>query len=218
MPPVCPSLGSSILLMDTVVDWLPSQTLPIDRLLELRTADDVLYRQVHRIIQATDLSVHDISVRYFDTIHRWIPIISRNQFEGDLVSSRAPDLSILLLSMCLVAYQGSSRLSAPDVKSLYLATKMMYAQAQTFFPLLTRVAQAGLLIAFFEYAHNLPETAFVTLGLCVRIVQAKAVGPAAADYNSKSFYWHKEELRNMWWAIVIFERYAPLLSARYHGN
>lgn len=218
MPPVCPSLGSSILLMDTVVDWLPSQTLPIDRLLELRTADDVLYRQVHRIIQATDLSVHDISVRYFDTIHRWIPIISRNQFEGDLVSSRAPDLSILLLSMCLVVYQGSSRLSAPDVKSLYLATKMMYAQAQTFFPLLTRVAQAGLLIAFFEYAHNLPETAFVTLGLCVRIVQAKAVGPAAADYNSKSFYWHKEELRNMWWAIVIFERYAPLLSARYHGN
>lgn len=73
--------------MDTVVDWMPSQTLPIDRLLELRTADDVLHGQVHRIIQATALSVHDISVRYFDTIHRWIPIISRGRFEHDLASS-----------------------------------------------------------------------------------------------------------------------------------
>lgn len=65
---------------------------------------------------------------------------------------------------------------------------MMYAQAQTFFPLSTRVAQAGLLIAFFEYAHYLPETAFVTLGLCVRILQAEALGPAADDHNSRSFY------------------------------
>ena len=81
-------------------------------------------------------------------------------------------------------------------------------KCRRFFPLSTRVAQAGLLIAFFEYAHYLPETECVTLGLCVRILQAEAVGTAADGHNSKSFYWRrKEKLRNMLWAIVIFERY-----------
>jgi len=69
---------------------------------------------------------------------------------------------------------------------------MMYSQAQTFSQLSTRVAQTGLLNAFFEYAHYLPETAFVTLGLCVRILQAEALGPAVDDHK----------LPNMWWAIV----------------
>ncbi|KAH8691638.1 hypothetical protein BGW36DRAFT_55389 [Talaromyces proteolyticus] len=205
---LCPSVRASVILMDAVIDWLPSQPLAADRLLEIQTVDDLLYRQVYRIIQTTGLFLDDITIHFFQSIHRWIPIISRSRLQETLVGNCCPwpaDLSILLLTMCLVVYQDTSEPSTPDVETLYLSTKMLFAHIQSVIPISTNLIQASILIAFFEYARFQVDAAFISLGLCIRL--SLAAGLDLPERRPRGHDWRElEEERNMWWAIVILER------------
>lgn len=149
------------------------------------------------------LSTDDISSRFFHGLHRWIPIISETHFlHHRTITPWKADFSLLILAMGLITHHRTLL----DTESLYLATKTMFAQVQAFTPLSVTLLQAGILLAYFEYAHHLPDTAFISLGLCSRIGYA-------LDLDK----WPREsrEETNIWWAIVILERYDIFCSNYY---
>lgn len=69
--------------------------------------DGALHFRICEIIRAYGKYVDDITVIYFQGVHRWLPIISRPRFHDRLVVLQSPasvDFSILLLSMCLITH------------------------------------------------------------------------------------------------------------------
>ena len=79
---------------------------------------------------------------------------------------------------------------------------MLFAQVQAILPPSTRLLQAGLLISIFEYAHELGNAAFVSIGSCAKM--ASIIGPNA--HTSGKTKYESEEERNLWWGVVIYER------------
>jgi len=218
---MCPSVRSALLMMDTFPDLVPSHFLPLGELVEPMAVDRILHLQVYRIIQATGQFIDDISVRYFQGIHRWFPIISRRRFHNHLVNSPASptaDLSILLLSICLITYypsQTSAQLA--DQESLYLTARMLFAHVQAFIPASTHLIQAGILISVYEYAHGRRDAAYISIGTCARMAYATGihkVKPAPGFHDNEACLAAEEE-RNVWWGIVICERYCSFLTRNH---
>ena len=204
-PPFCPSFVFS----SSVPDVLPWQVLSFDATSKPQSREAAMCTQICRLIEKTDSSTDEMVARFFQGIHRRIPILSQARFQDNVRHSTnhwRADFSILLLAICLVTYRKSFPSSPIDTESLYLATKMLFTQVQSLVPLSTSLIQAGVLISFFEYAHRLPDVAFISLGLCARM--ASAVDLDAADSSSSGT--GVEEERNTWWAIVILERYVDI--------
>ena len=207
--------------MDTLSDSFPSHFLPLGKLAEPTTIDGILHLQVYRIIQDTGQFIDDISVQYFQGIHRWIPVISRRRFHNHLLNFRAPptaDFSILLLSMCLIT-RHSSQTSAQlaDQQTLYLTTKMLFAHVQACIPLSTNLIQAGILISAYEYAHGRLSTAYMSIETCARMAYATdlhKMKPPSPLQDNEAFLKAEEE-RNVWWGVVICERYYDFLLHDY---
>jgi hypothetical protein len=73
---------------------------------ELVVSEANLYRQVLHRIRETGQFVDDISTRYFQGFHQYLPVISRARFHGNLVTLGAvpsAGFSTLLLSICLAS-------------------------------------------------------------------------------------------------------------------
>ena len=216
---MCPSIKSTLLLMDSFLGVLPGQALDFKKLAEPTSVDAVLYSQVCRIITTYGKYVDDISVSYFQGVHRWLPIISRRRFHDRLMNLRGPataDFSVLLLAMCLVTSRPAedSKSRVRDQETLYLSSKMLFAHAQSFTATSTHLIQAGLLIATYEYAQGLSDAAFVSIGTCARMAYAAGLSNGALrdtrEQGSLSDQDWACENHNLWWGIVLCERYACL--------
>ena len=214
---MCPSIKSTLLLMDSFLGVLPGQSLDFKKLAEPMSVDAVLYSQVCRIIATYGKYVDDISVSYFQGVHRWLPIISRRRFHDRLMNLRGPataDFSVLLLAMCLVTSHPAedSKSRARDQETLYLSAKMLFAHAQSFTATSTHLIQAGLLIATYEYAQGLSDAAFVSIGTCARMAYAAGLSNDALrqthDQSSSPNRDSACENHNLWWGIILCERYA----------
>jgi hypothetical protein len=171
---------------------------------------------VHHIIQATGQYVDDVSVLYFQGMHRWVPIISRKRFNENLIHSRGPptaDFSILLLCMCLITYcPKQASFATPDLETLYLTTKTLFAQLQGSISASTNLVQAGILLSGYEYAHGRADASFISIGTCARMAYALGFhksDPSIWSSDTEAALKAEEE-KNVWWAIVIFERYRVL--------
>ncbi|OJJ43872.1 hypothetical protein ASPZODRAFT_135906 [Penicilliopsis zonata CBS 506.65] len=184
-------------------------------------------RQVVGIIKQTQLSIGDINARFFRHFHCWLPVISprlfREEYECD---SREPsaDFSILLLAMCLLTAcpARTTTLSPPmTLDALYLTTRMLFAQVQALIPASTRLVQAGLLIAAYEYACGRPQAAFISMGTCARMAHSmnldrntnldKGLLLGTASRLKAVEEW------NVWWGTVILER-VILLELTHQGR
>lgn len=196
--------------MDSVSSSSPSEVVSLGPLMDPTAIDMTLYLQARRVIQTTGQFVDDISVRYFQGIHRHLPIISRKHFHDQLIhigASPPPGFSILLLSICLLTYHPRLLPQTPPPvgrEPLYLSVKSLFAQVQAFFPPSVDFIQAGVLLALYEYANGRPDDAFLSITGCARMGYASGlhrgrptVFPASDD----------DEAVNTWWGIVICERY-----------
>ncbi|KAL2839447.1 hypothetical protein BJX68DRAFT_198474 [Aspergillus pseudodeflectus] len=164
------------------------------------------------VISTTGRYLDEISVRYFQTVHPYIPIISRNRFHTRLLSfgaTQEPDFAILLLAMCLVTYRSDP---GKDVTELYLSARSLFLQAQALCRSSLRLIQAGILLAVHEYSRRSPEQALITIGGCVRMAHtARLQQPTCppvpkcssmVDLNDESV----DEHANTWWGLLIYER------------
>ncbi|KAE8413946.1 hypothetical protein BDV36DRAFT_303663 [Aspergillus pseudocaelatus] len=138
-----PAIRSSLLLSNIFSDML---------LLELTNIESAVYLQIYRIIRATGGTFDEINNRYFRGIHTSVPIISPDRFNDklDKLQGAVPptDLSVLLLSMCLVTYHPefshSQNTEPPYLSTLYLTTKSLFAQVQASSSLSLHLTQAGV--------------------------------------------------------------------------
>ena len=186
----------------------------------ISTVESTLCVQAQRLLETTGLYLDEISVRYFQGIHTFVPIISRRRFHAQLLSFGAnpqADFALLVLCMALLIYsadsfdhpgpQGGRRV---EDLTLYVATKSLMAQAQALRAPATHLVQAGVLLAVYEYAHGHPEQAFVTIGSYARMAYAARLRSTHSLTRTAAPWtdWTTEEEEiNIWWGIRICERY-----------
>ncbi|KAE8395117.1 hypothetical protein BDV23DRAFT_169123 [Aspergillus alliaceus] len=214
-----PITRSSFLLMDSVSSERPSDVITLGPLMDPTAIDTTLYLQARRIIQMTNQFVDDISVRYFQGIHRHLPVVSRKRFHDYLIYVGGPppaSFSALLLSICLVTYHPEilpRSLQHISRESLYLTIKLLFTQVQATFPPSVHLIQAGVLLALYEYARGKPDDAFLSITSCARM------GYAAGLHHERPTVFHTfkedEEAANTWSYIIILERlFSCDISAR----
>ncbi|KAJ5987195.1 hypothetical protein N7451_011560 [Penicillium sp. IBT 35674x] len=197
----------------------------IPRGVPISTIESTLCVQAQRLLDTTGLYLDEISVRYFQGIHAFVPIISRRRFHTQLLSfgtNPKVDFTLLVLCMALLIYSADSDHPGPEgerrVEDLthYVATKSLMAQAQALYAPATHLIQAGVLLAVYEYAHGHPEQAFVTIGSHARMAYAARLRstPALTRTTAPRTDWtEEEEESNVWWGIRICERYVFGFSA-----
>lgn len=120
--------------------------------------------------------------------------------------------------MCLITYYPSQ--TSPqlvDQETLYLTKKMLFAHVQAFISSSTNLIQAGILISAYEYAHGRLDTAYMSIGTCARMAYATGLhmtklSPGLQDDEACL---RAEEGRNVWWGIIICERYYKFLLRDY---
>ncbi|KAL4788378.1 hypothetical protein BJX76DRAFT_344998 [Aspergillus varians] len=183
------------------------------------TTEPTICVQAQRLLEATGLYLDEISVRYFQGIHTFVPIVSRRRFHAHLLSFGAdprPDFALLLLCMGLLTYsrdlpdppapQGGHRVK---YCTLYTATKSLMAQAQALCTPTTQLIQAGMLLAVYEYAHGHPQQAFMTIGSYARMAyaaQLRSLPSLTSIVPPRTDWIAEEEEANTWWGIRICER------------
>lgn len=187
-----------------------------------------MYIEVHSIIRGTRQFVDDISARYFQGFHPYLPIISRTRFCNNLIrlgAAPAADFSVLLLTICLITHvpalgydQSGSRTSQTvQQQSIYITTRSLFSQAQVSCPPSVPLIQASLLLAVYEYIHDRPNDAFITICGTARMAYATRIHACdrdqaqitdvACNIIDADKVMQAEEAANTWWGIVICERY-----------
>ncbi|KAL3441449.1 hypothetical protein BJX65DRAFT_288532 [Aspergillus insuetus] len=175
-------------------------------------SESSLSLEAQRIISTTGRYLDEISVRYFQTVHSCIPIISRNHFHGSLISfgaTQEPDFALLLLAMCLFTYHPGP---GKDVTELYLNARSLFLQAQTLCKPSLRLIQAGILLAVHEYSRRSPEQALINIGGCVRMAYTAGLQRPTCLPMQKHTGANAEvgepldEHTNTWWGMLIYER------------
>lgn len=150
----------------------------------------------------------NVALHFFDTIHVWLPIISKKRFfelENRQPSLR-PQLQFLLICMKLVTSVLPEYPSNPRT-SLYYMAKQLHLEMEMAGILSTPVLQAGILISMYELGHAIYPSAFLTIGACARYAYALGMNKGAMSAMTQPFTWvEREERRRLWWAIVILDR------------
>ncbi|KAI1736051.1 hypothetical protein F4680DRAFT_271019 [Xylaria scruposa] len=198
---------------------------------ELAVSEASIYAEVNRLIRSTGRFLDDVSASYFQSIHHYLPFISRVRFQRDLVTVGAvpsAGFSLLLLSMCLatlrtkpdaptVPLAGGTRKA--DRTAFHLATRSLYSQVQTLFPPSLSLIQAGLLLSLHEYGYGRPDDALVSIAGCARMAYAARIhrgssylprSPKPTDDpnipTKTGIRLDIEEAANTWWGVIICER------------
>lgn len=161
--------------------------------------------------------IHKISSTYFETVHWWMPIVSKKGFFAKLLNplqhSRA-ELYLLVTAMKLICSQADMPAPGDDSNHIvaYKRVKQMYFEMETSGNLSLRVLQAGILIALYETGHAIYPAAYLSVGACVRYGIAlgidKLVLESDVTHEGLQMYTQTEveEQRRVWWALLLLDR------------
>lgn len=197
----------SVLFLDSVISKkyhveIPRQKLPIPL-------------GVASIIGDTSQQ-HTIAKSFFESIHEWIPIISKKSLY-EHVNPFCPleaDYALLILSMALIAWVPGYQVKDPRT-STYLATKSYYQELEIAGILSIQTLQAGILIAIFEMGHAIYPPAFMSVASCARLASTLGIQWRTLLSNENASNSVESEERNRaWWAIVLLDRFASFVVCR----
>lgn len=195
-------------------DVLPSNVTETKLSQTFASPDNVVNIQVMHILGVAGKKPEEVIVRYFRGVHTWLPIISRRRFRERyrlFQASPTADFSVLLLAMRLITQHPSIDPSADQDRAfLYLATKTLFAQVQSFMPSSLFLVQAAVILGHYEHAHGLIEAAYVTVGTCGRMACAMNMHnkQCSAEIQGSDAWVEDEELLCTWWGLMILDRYA----------
>lgn len=153
----------------------------------------------------TIVDIQNISNTYFDSIHTWMPILSKKQFSSNLpnyLTHRKSELCLLVVCMKL-----SSSLTTTAKTVLYRTAKQFYFEMESSGILSVTVLQAGVLIAIYELGHAIYPAAFLSVGQCARYAAALEIEKSITSQILDKLPWNEvEEQRRVWWSIIILDR------------
>lgn len=123
-------------------------------------------------------TIINIAHEYFNTIHLWLPIVSKKRMDTGLsVQNAGPDLAMLFLAMKLITAPASDRTN----NALYKTAKEFLSKLESGGALSLRILQAMVLVAMYEYGHAIYPAAWMTVGSCVRYCDI--LGLASEDFT-----------------------------------
>lgn len=156
--------------------------------------------------------IRSIAYTFFDSIHWWMPIISKKGFFAHLLnplSQRRSELGLLIICMQLYCEAdlnpGAGTL---DAHNLYHNAKRLHFEMEASGVLSLRVLQAGILIALYELGQAIYPAAYLTVGSCARYATAIGVDKLREDETSSGYGNTREveERRRAWWIILFLDR------------
>lgn len=120
--------------------------------------------------------VMDTTSLYFDTIHPWVPIISKKRLDlGISLKDGGPDIALLFLAMKLITLPPPP---APEMDgALYSSAKGFLATLEASGAVSFAYLQAMTLIALYEYSHSIYPAAWMTVGACARLTELLGITP-----------------------------------------
>ncbi|KAJ3499839.1 hypothetical protein NLG97_g31 [Lecanicillium saksenae] len=161
--------------------------------------------------------ITEICALFFDTIHTWMPIISKLRFHQELPSrltnkEKRYELYLLLLSMKLCC----SRTSTAKTP-LYDAVKRLQFDIESSGITSLQSLQASILIAIYEIGHAIYPAAVLSVGRCSHYAACLGIDSTARPPASMSLPWIEvEEFCRTWWSIVILDRFLSLCDPQRH--
>ncbi|KAL1882028.1 hypothetical protein VTK73DRAFT_2742 [Phialemonium thermophilum] len=184
----------------------------------------MVYHHIQLLYCSCGITFAEASKRFKRTFQNWFPIISPQRLRKLVAATEdgtpAADDSILLLSICLVTAQPADDVAgiAAPTAALYAAMKMLYGQVQAVVQGSITLVQAGLIISAYEYASNRLDSAYVSIAACARMAQSTGIDlsafRAAQRDTETTLRPDAMEHCNIWWAIVILERFIMLETCR----
>jgi hypothetical protein len=185
--------------------------------------EEFVNQQVQHVIQLTGIIRDDISVRYFQTFHQWLPIVSPDlfheaEFKYPESGGHAPpaDFSILLLAMSLIitlpTLKDTSKTGVLSREALYTSVKSLFARVQAVIFTSLPLVQALLIIAMCEYACARGEAAYISMATCAGLARLLNLGRIPIDNCKDDIASHSIKLidierENVTWGIAVLERY-----------
>ncbi|KAL7926003.1 hypothetical protein ACQKWADRAFT_281500 [Trichoderma austrokoningii] len=163
----------------------------------------------------------EIGNHFFNTIHAWLPMVSRKRFHDDLRNQSdnlgaSADLAFLLLSMKLMTWQPPPEDDASPEKQTartitYIETKRFGFELEASGMFSLRVLQGLLLVAFYEVGHAIYPAAFMSIAACVRYAHALGIQPGGLQRLKLPLTWvEEEERKRVWWAAFLLDRFVSL--------
>ncbi|KAK3336626.1 hypothetical protein B0T19DRAFT_44974 [Cercophora scortea] len=150
---------------------------------------------------------------YFDSVHRWFPIISRKRMTlGIALWEGGPDLAMLFLAMKLVSWSPVAGISTAD-SGIYVAAKRFLAQLESGGTVSLLHLQAMVLVTLYEVGHGIYPAAWMSVAMCARyadLIGLPSFKESSLMLGSVATWTEAEERRRVWWAIYILDRYVCL--------
>jgi hypothetical protein len=149
---------------------------------------------------------------YFETVHVWMPIISKKRFYDhhlQLLFHCQPDFTLLFLAMKLITSILPDELANPRTPA-YNAAKHFYLEMEASGMISIQVLQAGLLLSLYELGHAIYPSAYLSIGACTRYAYALGINKDAKTQAIKVLTLVElEENKRVWWGIIILDRLVP---------
>lgn len=186
------------------------------------TLDRTMAYHMHYLYKVVGQSPLQSGQRFLDNFQRWLPIIAPRRLHEHIELSEqglpGADVSILLLSICLVTLRSGGDLDDPFLHSsaVHVTVKTLYAQVQAITHASIALVQAGVVLSAYEYASGQIDSAYISIAACIRMAQVVDVDTAYEKLGAT-----QEETRlqatsewNLWWSIIVLERYRISLEFR----
>ncbi|KAE9378483.1 putative fungal-specific transcription factor [Stipitochalara longipes BDJ] len=149
-----------------------------------------------------------IAAKFFETVHTFMPIVSKVKFYKKLLNPLATlrsDAALLLLSMrCITMLPAETPMSrTPE----YLAARKFHVELEVAGGFSPQVMQAGVFIALYEYGHAIYPAAYLTIGALARYgISSGLDGTGTSQMTPPGDWIEAEERVRTWWAVLILDR------------
>lgn len=153
-----------------------------------------------------------IAREYFEKVHWWLPIVSRQRFSHSMLDHGAEtnrELILLMVAMKAVVWRPIQDSDDP-LTDAYVTAKHAIAEATMAGALSLPLLQAQILLAVYELGHALYPVAFLSVGACAQYGIAAdipdSLDPKFHSNNISISPLEVEERRRAWWAVLILDR------------
>ena len=152
-----------------------------------------------------------IASNYFDTVHTWLPIVSKKRFYDHLLNplfDLRADVALLCLCMRLTTLPTVDLNTDPETL-LYGMAKKYLIDLEVAGVFTLQMLQSCIFIAIYELGHAIYPSAYMSIGMCARYATALDISwkPSSNQGANTSQCWiDQEERRRVWWAIIILDR------------
>ncbi|KAH8678789.1 hypothetical protein BGZ60DRAFT_251336 [Tricladium varicosporioides] len=174
---------------------LPSPSIPIPT-------------HILELLEDTKL-VRSCVAEYFNTIQSYLPIFSKARFYNQVLNPLLPmhaEKALLILCMKAVTLCPSSERSmAMDPN--YVAAKNFRAELEGAGVKGSNFLQASILLCLYEFGHAIYPEVYYSIAATVRL--GVGFGMDGLEGSTKELHsdWiQDEELRRVWWAVLILDR------------